>query len=192
MNLRTAVLLLTGLVLLPGCGKKLDQQVRQAVSQFDGLDLPEKQVEILEIRESGDYAIAELRVSTAVKLKQEGGRWVIDEIRLGDRRWEKASTVLAALRAQREADTRQSMRAISEAIGRYRSENGRLPEVESFEELSDLLTPRYLPQLIRLDGWSHAFSLKVLSPQSLELRSAGPDGALDTEDDLVAVEGSSG
>lgn len=184
MKLRLLLLLLIALLPL-ACGKKLDQQLQESVRQFDGLELPRKQVEIVEVQESGDFAIAELRVSTAAKLRKENGRWVIDEIRLGDRRWEKAATILAALRTERENQTHQTMQRLAVGIEEYREKEGKPPAAESFEALVDLLAPDYLAEVIRLDAWARPFEYRLISAQQFELRSAGSDGVFQTEDDLV-------
>lgn len=187
VTLRSSRLLLLCLLALPACGKKIDRQTRDAVRQFDGLDLPREQVEIIELRESGDFAIAELRVSTAVKLRKEAGRWVIDEVRLGDRHWEKAESILAALEARRETTTRALMGRIAEGLSEFLRREGRFPDADSFEALVDELAPEYMADVIRLDAWSRPFQYELRSPGRAELRSAGADGVFETADDLVEV-----
>ncbi len=170
---------------MPACGKNVETQIRDSVRQFDGLDLASSQVEIVDVKESGDFAIAELKVSTAVKLKKEKGRWLIDEVRLGDRQWEKAATILAALESRRSDETRQLLSELAGGVGAYRALQGRVPPAQDFESLVDLLTPRYMDHVIRLDSWSRPFAYQALSEQTFDLRSAGPDGLFETADDIV-------
>ncbi len=186
---RYASMILLALLLLPACGKNVERQVRDAARQFDGLDLPASQVEVVKLEESGDFAIAELRVSTAVKLVRKGDGWEVDEVRLGDRRWEKAETILAALGLEREKETRTRMQQVASGVRLYFAQENRLPAVDGFTALIDLLTPRYLQAVVRLDAWSQPFSYRALSERSFELRSAGPDGEFETGDDVVLREG---
>jgi len=111
---------------------------------------------------------------------------VLEEIRIGDRRWEKAEFILEAINTRRTEGTRQELDELTGAIARYREARGSIPQAESFEALVDALSPRYLKQVVRLDAWSNSFSYSPLSTTTFDLRSAGPDGQFQTQDDLVA------
>lgn len=171
---------------LLSCGKNLEGQLKDAVRRLDNADLKEDAVEILQVTESGDFAIAEVRVKTAFKLRRKGDAWVVDEIRIGDRRWEKAETILAAINAKRADDTRLLLDEMTDAISIYARRQGRVPQAADFESLVDALSPHDLKRVVRLDAWSNPFFYQPLSENAFDLRSAGPDGQFQTGDDLVA------
>ena len=184
---RFAFLALVLALVLAGCGKSLDRQVVDAIRTFDDLSLDEKQVEILTARESGDTILAEVRVTTAVRLVRREGKWELAEIRLGDRRWEKADHILTLLDEQRLETTKGRLRQLRQAMHRHLEQEGTVPQVETFTALVDVLYPGFLEEAVRLDAWSNPFIYEVNSVREYDLRSAGADGVDGTIDD-VSVE----
>ncbi len=176
--------LLSALV-LGGCAKNVNRQIKEAVAHFDNLDLSENEIEILSTQELGGNAIAQVKVKTAVKLVKKNGKWVVDEVRIGDRRWEKADHIRAVLRSQRTETTQKQLQSIGDGIRRYTERQGTLPQVSDFQNLVAVLTPQYLPEVMMLDAWSNAYAYRRVSPQVVEIRSSGPDGLYDTQDDLT-------
>jgi hypothetical protein len=172
--------------LLLSCGKSLDKQVHDQVRTLDGAFLDEEAVEVLEVREQGSTAIAEINVKTAVKMRKKDGNWTLEEVRLGDRRWESIDRILAAIEESRTRQTEQQLGQIRDGIRKYRDSQGEVPQAESFEVLIDVLNPHYLDSVIRLDGWANPFSYLAASSSTYELRSAGPDREFFTDDDLVS------
>ena len=71
------------LMLSVSCGRNLEQQIQQQVASFGNASLGEDQVQVTDIRTTGNQAVAEIQVKTGVKLIKRGGQWEIDEIRLG-------------------------------------------------------------------------------------------------------------
>lgn len=169
-----------------GCGKKIERQVQEAVRLFDNALLSADQVEVKSVTKSGDLVIAEIQVATAVKMVKKNGTWVVDEIRIGDRRWEKAEHILAVINEERKEATREQLGLISEGIRRYAEKHGQVPQVTRFEALVDVLASHYVGPVVRIDAWSNSFAYRPLSLNAYDLRSAGPDGALGTADDVVA------
>ncbi|HUV14869.1 MAG TPA: type II secretion system protein GspG [Acidobacteriota bacterium] len=178
--------LLIGTILLVSCGKSLDKQVQEQVRTSANAELDAEAVEILSVRESGNQAIAEISVKTAVRMRKEGKHWVLDEVRLGDRRWEKVDRILAALEESRKAETLGQIDQIAHGIQKYVEDSGKVPQVMSYEELLDTLNPRYLPTVIRVDSWWKPFGYEPQGTAAFDLRSAGPDGEFHTDDDLVS------
>ena len=172
------------LLSLANCGKSLDQQVAKSVRTFDGLSLNQDQVEVLTAKRSGDSLLAEVRVTTAVRLVRREGKWEVAEIRLGDRRWEKADHILALLDEQRLETTKGRLLQLREAMHRYFETEGLVPQVETFTALVDVLYPGSLGQAVRLDAWSNPFLYEVLSTRDYDLRSSGADGVQGTMDDI--------
>lgn len=181
-----AILVLAVLALFPGCGKNLRDQVRESVRTLDNASLSKKDVEIIEVRETGDLAIAEVKVRTALKLRRKDDGWVLEEIRIGDRRWEKAAHILAAIDEKRTETTRSLLKKLADGIAAYAAEKGGVPPASDFEGLMNELAPRHLNPPIRLDAWSNPFSYQRISNYVYDLRSAGPDGQFQTADDLSA------
>ncbi len=172
------------LLLVVACGKSLERQARESLRQLANVNLAADDVEILKVTESANLAIAEVKIRTALKLKkQANGNWILQEVRLGDRRWEKADHLLDALNLRREAGTRDQLKQLAEAVTLYRNRRGMLPPAANFEELVDLLSPDYLKAVVRLDAWSNPFAYRQTG-HTFDLRSAGLDGVLNTADDV--------
>ena len=167
-----------------GCGKSLEKQVQEQIRTFDHASLSEQQVEVQNVKEIGDHAVAEVRITTAVRLVKKDGDWVIEEFRIGDRRWERAEHILAVINEQRTETTLQQLNLITEGIRRYADLNQQLPKASSFEELMDILSPQFHNQVVRIDAWSNPFSYQAIGADGYDLKSAGPDGDLGTPDDL--------
>jgi hypothetical protein len=168
------------------CGKSLERQIRDQVRTFDGASLDQEQVEVTNVQEMGDHATAEVQITTGVKMIKENGKWVIEEFRIGDRRWEKAEHLLALIDEKRTATTLQQINSITVGIERYENLNRQIPQVSDFEELAAILFPRFQSRFTPTDGWNHPFWYRPKGAQEYELRSLGPDGRFGTSDDLIA------
>lgn len=172
------------LLLAAGCAKSAEKQIQEQVSGFGGADLKNSQIEVTKIEGEGDFATAEITVRTAVKLRKEQGQWVIDEVRIGDRRWEKAERIRAALDLERRQAALGQLEQIRQAIEGYRRQFSHVPQSEGFTALIDELAPRFLSQVIRIDPWSNPFQYRALGSDQFDLRSAGPDRSFQTDDDV--------
>lgn len=168
-----------------GCAKSLEKQAQDQVRTFAKASLGQEQVKVENIRDLGDHAVAEVQITTGVKMIKKDGEWFIEEVRIGDRHWEKAEDLLTLVREKRSENTLQKMDQIAKGIARYSKVQRETPQVTNFEELMDLLSPRFLERIIRIDGWANPFSYQTQGRDNYDLRSAGPDGALKTADDLV-------
>lgn len=168
------------------CGKSVEKQIRDQVRNFDNASLAQKQVEVKNVQEMGDHAVAEVQITTAVKMIKQDGKWLIEEFRIGDRRWERADHILELINEKRTATTLQQINQITDGIRRYTDLNSRIPQVSTFEELVDMLSPHFQNQVIRIDSWSNPFYYRARGDHQYTLRSLGPDGRLGTSDDLVA------
>lgn len=175
------------LVAATSCGKSVEKQIRDQVRTFDGASLGDKQVEVTKVTEMGDHATAEVQITTGVKMVKENGKWVIEEFRIGDRRWEKVEHILALINEKRKATTLEQMNLITEGIERFANINLRIPQVSSSEKLADLLFPRFQSQFTPVDAWTNPFFYRPRGDREYELRSLGPDGRYGTPDDLIAA-----
>lgn len=176
--------LLLSLMVGLSCSRSLERQFQQQVASFENASLGEDQVQVTDIRTIGDQAVAEIQIKTGVKMIKRAGKWEIDEIRIGDRRWEKASHILELVNAKRRETTLQQLRLIEKGIGEFSRIHGTVPQVSDFRELVDTLTPDIQKAVVRLDAWSNPFHYQPNGQTSYDLRSAGPDGRLGTADDL--------
>jgi len=180
-NLVPIILLLT----LCSCGKSIGKQVKEQVRTIDGALLGKKQVKVKNVKRVGDVAVAEVEVTTGVKLGKKKGKWVIEEIQIGDRHWEKVEHILEVIEKKRIESSSGQMKQIISGIQRFAAAKGQVPQVESFRELTDLLSPEFLNPTIRIDAWSNGFFYEVVGEHGYDLHSPGPDGRFQTPDDLV-------
>ena len=186
MKLRRATPLLSLLLLTLACGRSLEKQTEEQVRTLAGANWDQDQVSVTNIRqEAGGHAVADVTVTTAVTLREENGKWQLDEIRLDDHWWEKVNRIVSAIQAARAAETKTRMDEIRQGVDEFQRANGQVPQTSSFVELIDKLNPRFLEPVIRLDGWQSAFAYRSLGPDRFVLTSPGPDRKLGTPDDIV-------
>jgi hypothetical protein len=170
---------------LLSCQKTLQDQVRDQIRTLDNAELDPEAVEVVRVRQSGKQAMAEVTIKTAVRMRKEGNKWVLQDVRLGDRRWESVDRILEAIEQSRHEQTAREMDQVKAGIEKYIQEQGEIPLAKSFDKLVDTLNPEFLPAVIRIDAWWNPYRYRVMSISQFELRSAGPDGRYNTEDDLV-------
>jgi hypothetical protein len=162
---------------------------RQKIAQALGLESADS-VRIKSISEGpGGQAVVEAIIQTAFRMtKDKSGDWAVVEARAGDRQWESIELMRTAIRKEKIERTKADMMALLSALEEFRRDNGSYVEAQSGAQLVDRLAPRYLKKIIRLDAWSREFYYSG-SRSSYRLKSAGPDGKLDTEDDIVIEDG---
>lgn len=147
--------------------------------------LQQSDLEILKVSQpSGSEAIVETNLRAAFRIEKMAGQWIIREVRLGHGQWEKVSELKEAVERVKTEETLRRLDLLADAILRYRDANGRMPAFDSYVALSDLLSPRFLTPLIRLDSWSRPLEAETTAPDSILLRSVGPDGLSRTSDDI--------
>ncbi len=171
-------------LLLVSCGRSIEKQARDQVRKLSNADLEKKQVSVFNISQMGDNATAEIDIHTAVKMSKKDGRWMVNEIRLGSKKWEDVHRIVKAIEQIRAEDTMADLETIRNAIESYSRENGPLELEMNFVTLIDLLSPEYLPAPIRADAWDNPLTLLV-TKEGFQIRSAGPDGKSGSRDDLV-------
>jgi hypothetical protein len=120
----------------------------------------------------------------AFRLEKVRGVWVVREVRLGHGQWEKVGNLVQALEKVKSEETSEMLSRVAEAILKYRKENGTLPVFMDYIGLSDVLSPKYMTPLIRLDAWRRPLGAERAGADSILLRSAGTDGQFGTDDDI--------
>ncbi|HEY6330140.1 MAG TPA: type II secretion system protein GspG [Blastocatellia bacterium] len=164
------------------------REARDRIARALGLANANK-VHVKSISAIGNDAVVEASVDVAFQLtddKKEG--WTVTQVRTGDRCWESVELIRAAVQKEKVARTEAEMSNLATALESFRRENGSYVIASSGAGLIDKLSPRYLPNVVRLDAWSNEFGYKG-EPGDYRLVSAGPDGKLGTADDLVMENG---
>lgn len=92
-------------------------------------------------------------------------------------------------REQMVRETARNAILLWESVGTFKVRNGRLPK--SLKELSEEIRGVYIQRPIPLDAWGRDFLLRVETEYrgSFLVLSAGPDGKLDTADDIRSDDG---
>lgn len=163
------------------------KQARRAIARTAGIELPTDSVEVEKtgISMLGSSATVEAKVKTAFRLQQNAqGDWEVAEIRVGDRRWENVALLRQALDREKTERARAELETLRVALEAFRRERGHYPPVMTGRELADHLSPRYLPQAMRLDPWHEPYDYTGTSI-SYRLRSAGSDRKTGTADDIT-------
>jgi hypothetical protein len=175
------------LILLAACGGRTlnRNNAQDLIFSMPQEALQKEDLDVAGIRHvGGSEAIVETRLKTAFRFEKVKGRWIVREIRFGHGQWEKVSDLSRALEAVKIEETRNMLDRIVEAIQKYRDANGSLPAFNDYVSLSDLLSPKFLTPLIRLDPWRQPLAAEHRSPDSIIIWSSGPDGKQSTSDDI--------
>jgi hypothetical protein len=177
-------LMIIVILLLVSCGRSIEKQARDQVRKLSNADLAKNQVSVFSVSEMGDVATAEIDIHTAVKMRRTDGKWLIEEIRLGSRKWEDVHRIVEALDLVRRNDTMADMERIRDAVTEYIRQNGPLALETDFVTMINLLSPGFLEEPIREDAWDNPFIMLVTN-EGFQIRSTGSDGRPGNSDDLV-------
>lgn len=123
------------------------------------------------------------RVAAGLTLVRQGGAWQITERSL--RALLIQATDVATGTSRSERKTRVMLEALSQSVRVYATDHeNTLPNA-----LDDLLTEQFPGEpyvsAIPRDGWGNPLHFVPHPDGSFDLRSPGPDGVLDTDDDLA-------
>ena len=182
--------ILVSVLLLTACGGRSmnNHLARDLIMEIPEVTLQKNDLEVVDITQvSGSEVIAETTLKAGFRLEKHRGVWVVREVRLGHGQWEKVDNFVRALDEVKIAQTREMLGRIAEAIGKYRESNGALPVFKDYVNLSNALSPNYLTPLIRLDAWKRPLQAERTGPDSIVIRSAGPDGKFGTMDDIICT-----
>ena len=162
-------------------------EARRVIARLAGIQLPSDAVRVKEISSAGNTAVVVAQVETAFRfVKGDNDKWRVAEIRTGDRRWEDVDMLVKALNAEKTARARAELDLIATALESFRREHGSYLEAKSETKLVDLLNPRYLARIIRVDPWHQPYEYEG-TRGSFVLRSSGPDGKPNTSDDVTVA-----
>jgi hypothetical protein len=94
-------------------------------------------------------------------------------------------SLVSALDEVRIRETRENLTKLVNAMNKLKEKNGQYPQARNIIELTDLLVPNFMSEVIRYDAWNRELVFRSVSPDSFELISLGPDGIRGTGDDIV-------
>ncbi len=175
---------------LAGCGGRTVSKgaaQKLLVSLPSGI-LDKKNVEILSVSQIGGRdAIVVTDVRAAFKLEKVKGKWTVREVRIGNDEWIDIDDLAEAVTRVKTEQTRKSLEEIASSVGRYREQNGRLPDFADYVGLSDALSPEFQSPTVRLDAWRQPLAAFRMDEYTVRLISAGPDGEMGSADDIVLV-----
>ncbi|MBN2321490.1 MAG: hypothetical protein JXR49_20600 [Acidobacteria bacterium] len=147
--------------------------------------LEKDDIDIVHITQtSGSSVVVESRVKTAFRLQKVNDVWEVRDIRIGNGQWEKVEDLTTALTRVKNEQTRLLLEQVAASVEEYRRDTGKMPEFEDYVDLSDVLAPKYMKSLIRLDSWRNPLRAKALNTDSIQVISAGPDLRFNTDDDI--------
>jgi hypothetical protein len=163
------------------------KEARRLIARMAGIQLPSDAVRVKDVSSMGSSATVVAQVETAFRFeKGDNGKWRIAEIRTGDRRWEDVDTLIKALNVEKTARARAELDSIATALESYRREHGSYLEAKTGAAAIDLLNPRYLARVIRIDPWHQPYGYEG-TRSSFVLRSNGPDEKANTADDVTVT-----
>ncbi len=195
--MKAAHVLLLGSLVLSACtsARLSHDEARKKIAGIGRSNLVPDAIEIRRIVSQTDtQAIAEATITLAFQFKRDNpnAEWRIQAVRLGDRDWISLDELLAGINEGRRRTTTDSMQKVADAVEKYRSANGSLPDARDIVSLTDILHPQYMNDLVREDGWGKPIIYEVTGPSTFRLISQGPDGLPGTGDDIVVTSGSAG
>jgi len=195
--MKAAHVLLLGSLVLSACtsARLSHDEARKKIAEIGRSNLVPDAIEIRRIVSQTDtQAIAEATITLAFQFKRDNpnAEWRIQAVRLGDRDWISLDELLAGINEGRRRTTTDSMQKVADAVEKYRSANGSLPDARDIVSLTDILHPQYMNDLVREDGWGKPIIYEVTGPSTFRLISQGPDGLPGTGDDIVVTSGSAG
>jgi hypothetical protein len=174
-------------LMLTGCGGRTISTgtAQKLIADAPAEKLGKENVEVTKVIQVGKTeAIVETRLKAAFRFEKIRGEWVIREVRIGQAQWENINDLAKALEDVKIAETRGILERIADAVLKYLESTGRLPVFTDYIALSDLLSPKYMTPLIRLDAWRRPLFAKPEGANTILLWSAGPDGRSGTSDDI--------
>src|ERR1051326_2692578 len=131
-------------------------EARKKIAEIGRSNLVPAAIEIRRIVSQTDsQAIAEATITLAFQFKRDNpnAEWRIQAVRLGDREWISLDEMLAGINEGRRRATTDAMQKLADAVEQYRAANGSLPNAQNIVELTDILNPKYMKELVREDGW---------------------------------------
>lgn len=173
-------------LLAVSCAGKREKQLSKNLEALQIADLKPKELKVTSFDTRGkNEALLEADVHTAFLMRKNSrGEWEIQSLRVGDRRWEDAKLLSAALNQLKQAQVKNDFEKLAAAVEKFKAKTQSLPSAQNIAELNDVLYPAYLPGILRVDPWSTEYDFHLNSKDSYTIVSAGPDRKFGTADDM--------
>ncbi|HSE31226.1 MAG TPA: type II secretion system protein GspG [Pyrinomonadaceae bacterium] len=123
-------------------------------------------------------------VRFGVRFKRDRSGWHTASFKTGMHPWISVEGVEGALAGVKADQARDEMKTVAAALTKFRQERGTFVVSDKHPVLIDHLSPKYLGRVIRLDPWNNPYQYEG-ETNHFTLRSAGPDGKMNTGDDVV-------
>jgi Type II secretion system (T2SS), protein G len=167
-----------------------NKRARCLVAELLGIQLPSDDVRIREISSFGlslgaeSSALVTALVQVDFRFAREARRWSVVELRSGNRDWVNVTGLPAAMDQVKRTEAANELLTVAKALGDFHRDRGYFVVSKSESVLIDHLSPKYLARVIRIDPWHRPYHYEGQQDR-YSLRSAGPDGIANTEDDIV-------
>jgi hypothetical protein len=125
--------------------------------------------------------VAWVRIDARLLTDKSG--WRVAELRTGNHDWVALEPLAAAVNEEKQKQARAELELMAQALEKFRKDRGSYIVSDNQGVAIDYLSPRYLPQVIRLDPWHQPYKY-IGDGDHFTLRSTGPDGKENTPDDL--------
>jgi hypothetical protein len=163
---------------------------RCMVAALFGVTLPSDDVRIKEISPFGlsigkeSAALVTALVRADFRLAQDANAWRVTGFKSGTRDWFNVSDLQLAIDQVKRSSANDDLSTIAKALSDYRRDRGSFVVADKESVLIDLLSPKYLTRVIRVDPWHRPYQYDG-QQDHYSLRSLGPDGKPNTPDDVV-------
>lgn len=167
-----------------------NRRARCLIAELLGIQLPSDDVRIREVSPFGlslgaeSSALVTALVRVDFRFAREARRWRVVEFKSGNRDWVSVAGIPAAMDQVKRTEAANELLTVAKALGDFRRDRGYFVVSKSESVLIDHLSPRYLARVIRIDPWHRPYHYEGQQDR-YSLRSAGPDGKANTEDDIV-------
>ncbi|HKP81361.1 MAG TPA: type II secretion system protein GspG [Pyrinomonadaceae bacterium] len=163
---------------------------RCMVAALFGVTLPSDDVRIKEISPFGlsigkeSAALVTALVRADFRLSQDAKSWRVTAFKSGSRDWFNVSNLPLAIDRVKRSAASDELSVIAKALSDYRRDRGYFVVADRESVLIDHLSPKYLTRVIRVDPWHRPYQYDG-QQDHYSLRSLGPDGKPNTQDDVV-------
>jgi hypothetical protein len=166
------------------------KRARCLVAELLSVKLPSDQVRIKEMSsldlplgsESSVLIVSSIQVE--FRLAPEPRGWRVSEFKSGNRDWTNLDAFSVALNDVKRASATSDLATIANALIDFRRKRGAFVVSDKESVLIDHLSPQYLIRVIRVDPWHRPYEYDG-EQDRFSLRSLGPDGKLNTPDDII-------
>ena len=166
------------------------KRARCLVAELLGVTLPADQVRIKDISAldlpfgSESSALIVASIQADFRLARDAQGWRVSEFKSGNREWTNLNALPVALNEVKRAAATSDLATVANALIDYRRRRGSFVISDKEAVLIDHLNPQYLTRVIRVDPWHRPYQYDGQQDR-FSLRSLGPDGKLNTPDDIV-------